>query len=532
MTFSVLARPYAKFVDIYGTRGIVHADLVREVCTIRRQRNLPRLLTKALYNAEESAQLIAGTALNTARVALGQLKNMPELPVYLSEFYESIRLDREPPASGEDGRRMIQVMEQVLAKLPTAPVSMAATITAAPRIPATDAERRVVESGSLCGKVLVTGAAGFLGRHVVAALWRCGADVVALVRDKTRAPRALEHQATVIEGDISDAETVAAAMGGVDVVIHCAAVTRNNAPWAEHYVTNVRGTEIVLRAAREAGARRVVHVSSVIVHGHAAPDRADVVTELAPYAENVDHWSHYQRSKIEAEQIAFDLHRRLELPVTVIRPGIIYGPGAARSVARGLVRLGRVQLTIGSGSNILPYTYIDNVVDAILLAAVSPDAAGRAYNVVDEPQVPVRAWASRLAALRKEPLINVPVPALWLSGAARLLEAKRKRDGYEAPPRLSSFVVASATSTRRYDTTRARRELGWHPSVTPDDGLRRTLGLPVDASGTRTRAMAPPAGRPDIEPRDDGSAVEAEAARDLLAAGRSAATVGAPGASR
>jgi predicted dehydrogenase len=119
MTFSTLARPYAKFLDIYGTRGIVHCDLVREVCTVYRDRHLPRLIGKALFNVEASAQLASGTVVNTAKVALGRMKNMPELPVIFDEFYASIRLDREPPASGEEGRRMIGVMEQVWRKAPS-----------------------------------------------------------------------------------------------------------------------------------------------------------------------------------------------------------------------------------------------------------------------------------------------------------------------------------------------------------------------------------------------------------------------------
>jgi nucleoside-diphosphate-sugar epimerase len=419
---------------------------------------------------------------------------------------------------------MIEVMEQIWAKMPPPPAPASAAPAPARR-PATDAERRVAGGGSLRGRILVTGAAGFLGRHVVAALWRCGADVVALVRDKTRAPRALERQATIVEGDVANAEAMAAAMDGVAVVIHCAAVTRNNVPWSEHHRTNVRGTEVVLRAAHEAGVRRAVHVSSVIVHGPAGAGGSDLVAESAPYAEDVDRWAHYQRSKIEAEQMAFDLHRRLGLPVSVIRPGIIYGPGAARSVGRGLLRLGRVQLSIGSGKNVLPYTYIGNVVDAILLAVASPDAVGRAYNVVDEPQAPVRAWAARAAALRDESLISAPVPAGLLSGVARLLEAKRERDGSDAPPKLTRFVVASATSSRRYDTTGARRDLGWRPEVSPDEGLRRALGI---SPGPRTNGTtASPQPQPAAATtRRDEVAGAAEDARAPIAAGASATPTG------
>jgi predicted dehydrogenase len=104
MTISIRAKPYAKFVDIYGTKGIVHADLVREVCTIHKNRSVPRMVSKVLYNLEDSVQLATGTAANTVKVVLGRMKNMPGLQVLVREFYASIEDGRDPPVPGEEGR--------------------------------------------------------------------------------------------------------------------------------------------------------------------------------------------------------------------------------------------------------------------------------------------------------------------------------------------------------------------------------------------------------------------------------------------
>jgi predicted dehydrogenase/nucleoside-diphosphate-sugar epimerase len=478
MTFSTLAKPYAKFIDIYGTRAIVHADLVREVCTIRRQYGLPRLLTKALYNMEESIQLASGTALNTIKVAAGSMKNMPELTVFFREFYDSIRENGEPPATGEDGRRMIQVMEQVWAKTPRQRPVSPAEMSSAQRRPQTRVEQRLAERGELReGKVLVTGAAGFLGRHLVAALWRSGIDVVALVRDRTRVPHDLEHQARIVEGSVADPAAVAAAMREVSVVFHCAAATRNNLAWSVHQETNVRGAQVVFESAIAAGVKRVVHVSSIVVYGFDGACLESSVDESAPYACKVDRWSHYLRSKIAAEQLAFDLNRRSNLPVTVLRPGIIYGPGGVRSVGRGLAQLGRVRLAMGSGTNWMPYTYVGNVVDAMLLAATSPHSVGQAYNIVDEPQLPMREWVSRSANVNADAKLLVGVPSWLLLGTARLLEIMRRRAHSDTPPRLSAFVVRSGTANIRYQTRKAQSELGWIPEVTLEDGLARTMGI-------------------------------------------------------
>jgi len=475
MSFSMRAKPYAKFVDIYGTKGIVHADLVREVCTIHRASRLPRMLSKAIFNLEDSVQLVSGTATSTAKVVLGRLKNYPGLHDLVREFYASIMNDQEPPVPGEEGREMVKIMDLVWAKSRVRPSRITTTAsTTVPTGPKTDAERTVARQG-MPGKVLVTGATGFLGHRLVAALSRCGADVVALVRDESQVSSDLERQAKLVRGDVRDPASVAAAMRDVAVVYHCAAITTNKASWTAHHETNILGTETVFKEALKAGVQRVIHVSSVMVYGLDRPRHGALVDELAPYAQNPDRWAHYLRSKLEADRLAFDYWREAGLPVTVVRPGILYGPGGGRSVGRGLVQLGPVRLFIGRGRNLLPFTYVDNAVDCLLLVAVSLAVIGQAYNVVDEPQVSVRAVVLQSMEMAGEQSMLVPVPPFLLSGVARLFELKSSRNGSEAPPKLSRFVVRSACRNIRYDTTKAREQLGWQPAVTLEEGLRRTL---------------------------------------------------------
>ena len=108
MTVSMRAKPYAKFVDIYGTKGIIHADLVRKVCTISKDWRLSRMLSKAILNLEDSIQLAWGTLASIAEVLVGSLKNMPGLHALILEFYASILNDQEPPVSGEEERRWLR----------------------------------------------------------------------------------------------------------------------------------------------------------------------------------------------------------------------------------------------------------------------------------------------------------------------------------------------------------------------------------------------------------------------------------------
>ena len=475
MIISMRARPYAKFVDVYGTTGTVHADLVREICTIHPERRLPRMLSKAVFSLEDSLQVTTGTMASTVRAALGRMKAMPGLRALIRQFYESIALDQPPPVPPAEARRGVALMEMVWDKSP-APPSESRPPVSEPVIaaPETQAER-VIHERDMPGKVLVTGATGFLGHRLVAALARCNQEVVCLVRDESSVSLDLRRQARLISGDLRDPASIEASLRDVAVVYHCAALTTNRASWAEHFETNVRCSEKLFQKSLEAGVGRLVHVSSVVVYGMTPPHRNGLVNESAPYGDTNDRWAHYMRAKIEAEKLAFRYWEEEGLPVTVLRLGILYGPGGRRRIGDGIVQLGPVRLVAGRGNNRLPYTYVDNAVDGLLLAAVSPHAVGEAFNLVDDPQVSVREATLRSIGIAGEGAMLVPLPSSLLSLMAALLEFRGRLGGAGEPPRLSRYVVRSACRNVQYDTAKAREQLEWRPAVTLDEGLRATL---------------------------------------------------------
>lgn len=472
MVLSMRAKPPVKFVDIYGTRGIIHADLVREVCTLHRDRRLPRPLSRVLFSFEDSSQLALGTMASTAKVVTGRMKSAPGLRTLVRQFYAQVQSNGPPPVSGQDGRQVLGVMERIWAA-----GSEAASRIAVPAKTVESVDQQVELAPTVLGgkpipgKVLVTGATGFLGYHLVTALSQCGADVVALVRDKSRVPQDLERQVELVGGDLRRPDSIETAMRDVSIVYHCAAVTANNAAWKAHYETNILGTETIFQEALKAGVQHVIHVSSVIVYGLEQPGHDGYVNELTPYASRPDKWAYYMRSKIEADRLARKYRYESGLPVTILRLGILYGPGGRRSVGRGLLQLGSIRLVVGSGGNRLPYLYVGNAVDCLLLAAVSPVSIGQEYNVVDEPQMRLRDVIQQSARIKGEQAKLVPVPPFLLLGAASLMES---RDS-STPPKLSRYVVGSACRDLRYDTTKAREQLGWHSRVSLEEALHRTF---------------------------------------------------------
>jgi predicted dehydrogenase/nucleoside-diphosphate-sugar epimerase len=469
MSISARAQPYAKYVRIFGTRGIVHADLVAEVTTRHPLRRLPRLATKALFNLETVPHIAAATVRNSVNLMTGQMTNMPEIRAFIAEMYDALAAGREPPVSAHEGRMVVEVMEQITQRIPAEPTRPEPPRNAAGKVgPRSAIEKRIVAEGGVDGPVLVTGAGGYLGSRVVSALARCGVEVRALVRDASRLPPNVEREAEITSGNILDPVALQTAVDGINLVVHAAAVTTSKAPWMLHEQTNIAGTRAIVKAARDAGARRVVHISSVVVYGMDGPS-SQPLSEAQPLPSDIDRWAFYQRSKVDAERAAKEA-AGATMDVVILRPGILYGPGSAP--APGFLELGSLKMILGSGRNHLPFTWVSNVVDAILLALAVPDAAGQTYNIVDESTADVRSVARRLATHSGDSVMLVPVPTFLFRGLAWFLEQRHAGRKSEGPPPLTTFHVDSAVRDLRYDTGKARRELGWNPEVGLEEGLR------------------------------------------------------------
>ncbi len=452
MTVSTSIRPGMKFVEIYGTQGVIRVDMARETCVVQRQRRAPGVVAKVLFGIEHAAQLIVGTTVSAAMVATGGWGNNPGMAPLVQEFYDSIRAGVAPTVDAVRGRSMVAAMEEIWAKAG----SHLEVRTEAGAAPAPVSREKRVDLPELAGRrVLVTGATGFLGGNLARRLREAGADVAVLVRSRKRLAFDIEAFAEFFEGDLGDEAAVEKAVAGSTYVFHCAAVTTNKATWEQHYEDTVVATRNLCDAAVSAGVKRLVHISSVAVYGFDDAYDGRVIDEATPLATDVDPWSPYTRAKIEAEGTARGFGDRLA--VTVLRPGILYGPG--RPLKAGLVRMGNWWLSIGSGRNAMPYTYVGNLVEAMLLAATDAAAAGETFNIVDEPQAGIVEMLSEEHT--GNPCHIIAFPPRLARGLAALDERRVARRGGGAAPKLSRSAVRGRVRDIRYDTQKARSMLGW-----------------------------------------------------------------------
>jgi 2-alkyl-3-oxoalkanoate reductase len=317
-------------------------------------------------------------------------------------------------------------------------------------------------------KVLVTGGAGFLGQHLIAALQERG-DVVRVVDRASPHMKALaERGVATYYGDICQPGSLTAPMQGVDAVVHLAAMSAVWSPMDEYYAVNVTGTENVCRAALSAGVQRLVHISSWTVYGIRTRQPASEASPLAPLNEP------YSVTKVLGDRLVQRMMVEDQLPAAVIRPDTIFGPGDHVHVGRMADRLraGR-SVIVGSGRNAMPFVYVTDVVQGILLALDRREAVGQAFNIANDQPLTQEELLKAIAQEIGAPLpkVRLPYSMLYTTGylaeqAARLRHSRHK-------PILTRLGVGIFGAENRHSIAKACSQLGYSPTVPVREGVRR-----------------------------------------------------------
>jgi len=317
-------------------------------------------------------------------------------------------------------------------------------------------------------KALVTGVTGFTGGHLARRLRRTHGDTVrVLVRNTEQAQAFRAEGFDVAIGDLTDEASLQTACSGMDVVYNIAALYRTaGLPSSTYRSVNALGVAAVVRAAAAAGVRRVVHCSTVGVHGDIEQPPAGEDAPLKP-------GDVYQETKLEGEQLGRDAAAAAGIELVIARPTGIYGPGDRRLLKLfGGVARGRF-LLLGDGQIFYHLTYVEDLCDGFRLCATVPGAAGRTYILAGAEVTTLRELITITASVAgvTPRLLRLPVWPVWIAGA--VCEALCAPFGISPP--LYRRRVDFFTKSRAFDITRAQRELGFAPAVTLRDGIGRTL---------------------------------------------------------
>ena len=322
-------------------------------------------------------------------------------------------------------------------------------------------------------RVVVTGGGGFIGSAIVRRLLAGGDRVTVIGRSKY--PELEAQRVRCLQGDISDQNFMDHALHGADLVFHVAAKAGIWGPWKEYEKTNIQGTEACIHGCRKNGIPALVYTSTPsVVFGNRSLEGVD---EKTPYARKP--LCHYVTSKIVAEQLVLAADSR-RFRTTAIRPHLVWGPGDPHLIPRLLERgsAGKLKI-VGNGRNRVDISYIDNVVQAHLLAADNlfgkGDAGGRAFFIGQEEPVFLWDWINGLFAdlglgqVRKRVSFSV---AFAVGSVFELVYAGLRRT---TEPPMTRFVAQQLAKSHWFDHSAARELLGYVPEVSVEEGMRRLV---------------------------------------------------------
>ena len=333
--------------------------------------------------------------------------------------------------------------------------------------------------------VLVTGATGFVGGAVAQRLRSESCIVRTLVRRSADTTALSAAGCELWYGDITDPASVREAMEGVDAAVHCAAFASDWGPREKFVQVNTEGSRHIFDAALQSGVKRVVHISTTDVFG--IYKDGCVIDDSFPRQKT---GFPYSDTKAEAERIALAYAQERGLPVAVIRPAFVYGPGD-RTFFPEVVDAMRTRQMIffGSQHNTIPLCYIDNLVDAIVLALTRDEAVGQGYIVCDGAVVTWRELTDLLADRLNLPKVKFTIPLPLAQAVAVAAETAAKMAKSTKRPALTRYELAFAGRDLHYSNSKIRLELGFSPRVLPEEGLARTIEWlkSVDLSKIKTK---------------------------------------------
>lgn len=322
-------------------------------------------------------------------------------------------------------------------------------------------------------KVLVTGGGGFVGYAIVKSLVKQECEV--FVAGRSKYPHVEKLGAVCLQGDISDSDFTMRSCNGIDTVFHAAAKAGIWGRWQDYHNTNITGTKNIVDSCIAHNVENLIYTSTPSV----VFANKDIVggDETLPYTDT--YLCHYSKSKVIAEKYVL-ANNNDKLKACAIRPHLIWGPGDPHLVPRLLAKGKKGELKIvGSGSNRVDISYIDNVVHAHLLAAKnlqeSGESAGNAYFIGQESPVKLWSWINNLYRDMGIPPITkkVPFEVAYMVGAFLELIYKLQRNQNE--PKMTRFLAQQLARSHCFSHHRAYKDFGYMPVVSLDEGQKRLL---------------------------------------------------------
>jgi 2-alkyl-3-oxoalkanoate reductase len=422
---------------------------------------LPKAAQKVIYNIQESWQQTRSTVSNVFRFLTGKLKPYHGMMTLIHLYYDAIRSGNPPPVSRERALLVIKTMDEIFKQLKFDPLKHERIV------PDLATKRKHPE------RILVTGGTGFVGKRLVERLIEEGYAVRVLARKLANVDTLRSFGAEVFWGDVADLESFEQALIGNDIIVHLAAGTSGSEKDCEE--GTLQGTKNVLELCRRHKPNKLVYISSCSVYGVADFKKNQLVPETALLERFPEKRGSYSASKQEAETYVTEFMKSGDVPVVVLRPGTIYGPGGDIYTPMMGFSMGKLYVIIGNGKFLLPFVYIDNLVDAIIGSIETKKGDNQVFNVVDTDRISKREYMSKV--IRKihpdAKVLYFPYSFLYgITGFQEVALGLLKRR-----PFLTRYRLDSSQKSIVYDNRKIVETLGWHPRIAASEAFDRLVAF-------------------------------------------------------
>lgn len=329
--------------------------------------------------------------------------------------------------------------------------------------------------------VLVTGANGFIGSKLVEKLIEYGfEDICCAIRPtssvanlETILKGAKRGSCKIVKGNLLDPDYCNRIVDGVNIIFHCAAGTRS-VNWPDMYLNTVVTTRNLLGACIRTGLNRFVNISSFAVYSNFRLRRNGVLDENCEIEQHhQERYESYSYCKVHQENIVSLYADRYGLPIVTVRPGAVIGPGGPGISGRiGTQTLGRF-IHVGRW-NWIPFTYVDNCAEAILMVGLTEDIVGETFNIVDD-HLPTSRDFLRMYKKSVTRIKTIYMPYTLFYLISSFIEFYSKRSEGQIPPALNRRKTSAYFKKTRFNNVKVKRMTGWKPRVGMKEGLLRYM---------------------------------------------------------
>lgn len=316
-------------------------------------------------------------------------------------------------------------------------------------------------------QVLVTGATGFIGSNLVESLLKKGCQIYVLVRHKINYPFLKHKNVKIIFGDLLSLDHIKSKLRPVDIVFHLAgSLPHHHLPEKIYWDTNVKGVKNLLEVYKRSNLKRFVYVSTTGIYGSTPKIGTDENSSL-----HLD--SVYAKTKAMGEHLVYSAYKKNKLPIVIIRPTIAYGPGDKRPGFSNLFPLIKKKLFIpvGNGHNFFHTIYVENLIDALMLAVSKQEAIGEDFIIGDDPCPTMKEIVETIATVEGSKVWPFYIPKSIALGIGKFFDVAQK---FGVPAILNTQRVKFITENKRFDVSKAKKILGYKAKVNLREGIEKT----------------------------------------------------------